>query len=236
MVGWILMKILGNGAAVRRWFVLTALFLVLGSCNREIPLEVESREIQGYQIEGRVNDQLSEPVPGVGIYVFLDFELVSQDGSASRDYLVTSGGQVVTVNVYDWTNTLIRTISSGTHEPGLTFQVHWDETDSMGDPVPPGLYSVRYRENGVVKKSYDVVISGTFCTSTDVSGRYVVGNDHLPIGFEPVSLFSLNGDTYYGDFRIGERVGLEFHAAGRVYYRTFEVIKDRVTVFDLLVN
>ncbi|UCG30173.1 MAG: T9SS type A sorting domain-containing protein, partial [candidate division WOR-3 bacterium] len=57
-------------------------------------------------------------------------------------YQVAKGGKV-SIQVYDVSGRLVRTITDGIHDPGY-YTLAWDATDDKGRAVPAGIYFLRF--------------------------------------------------------------------------------------------
>lgn len=210
-----------------RFFI--GICLAAGGC-REIPV-VEDGPIDGYQLEGYVFDRLQNPVRNVLIVLDYQFLFVSEGPPPSKSYTVTDSNQVIVVAVFNSLDQHVRTLFEGTHRIG-TMLVEWDKKTAQGADVPSGLYTVKYMENGVTKKSYTEIVSGTVTARTDSSGHYVIPPANLPIGYEPVYLSSTGGN-YPGYYRIGEWVALEFIAGGVSREVFIALARNQITRYDI---
>jgi hypothetical protein len=210
--------------------LIASLVMFVGSC-REIPL-IEGGPIEGYQIEGYVFDRLQNPLRNVLVVLEYQFIFVNEGPPPSRSYSVTDPNQVVVVAVYDSQDRHVRTLFQGTRPVGPML-VEWDKKTAQGLDVPSGLYTVKYQENGVTKKSYTEIVSGTVTARTDSAGRYVIPPANLPIGYEPVYL-SGTGGNYAGNYRIGDWVVLEFLVSGVSRQAYFALVRNHVTRYDII--
>jgi hypothetical protein len=216
-----------------RWHLVSALALLVLACEREIPPVIETESFSGYRIEGIVSDRLGNPVRGVPIALSYDYELVDDAPPPSKTYEVVDENKSIRVAVYDRENRLLRLLFQGHASPGPLL-VGWDQSDNIGNPVPSGVYSVQYIVDSQLKMSYPVTVSGAVTARTDSLGHYVIPDKNLPVGFYPVPLYSSDGRSYLGSYRISSYMVLEFQlepkrAAGVV------LMKDQVTRVDIKV-
>lgn len=219
-----------------RWYLTVVLVLPIGvGCDREIPPGFETESIVGYRIEGIVRDGFSHPISDVSITVEYSVEYVNSGPPPSRDYDVTIPNQFVRVRVYDADDGLIRVLYSGT--PGVgSLYVPWDRTNGGGQLVPSGLYWVHYEVNNQSQKSYPVIVDETVTTRTDSSGSFTIFDRNLPLGFYPHAVYAADGTTFWGNYRVGDRVFLTLNAAGMATYRTVIPERNRLTTVIVTFN
>ncbi|MBI4428829.1 MAG: hypothetical protein HY562_06890 [Ignavibacteriales bacterium] len=203
-------------------------------CERDIGVN-SSQIISGYRIEGRVIDRIGNPVVKVDVRVFYNYEFVDYNTPPSKEYTVPSPSPSVTVVVRTRLGVTIRTLYSGNPPPGA-FVVEWDQKGPNGDDVPSGTYFVHYLSNGASQKSYSVTVEGTIVVRTDSLGQYTIPDENLPIGYYPVPLYSSSETTFYGNHRISSSVLLLFTTSTRSREVNVTVLKDRVTVFDIVLG
>jgi len=200
-----------------------------------MPPEANVQQISGYRIEGRVTNNLDEPLPGVDVRLGYDYDYENGDSPPPHAYTVSGGNLPVMVAVFDSRDRLVRVISSGEVEPG-TYQTRWDLLDSLGRDVRAGLYEVRSIVGVDTLMVYTVVVDGTVTARSDSAGEFVITQDCLPIGYEPVPLYSADGTVFYGNYRIRSDVFLSFTNAVWTKELTVSVEKDRITPADVVLN
>lgn len=211
--------------------VIAILLAGTGGCERELlPLD-PSHIITGYEVRGVVSDRFGNPIAGVEVSVDYVLEFADDGPEPPRTYQVPPPGDTLTVSVIGRDGRTVLTLPQGPVPPG-GFTYRWDGRTASGQPVLPGIYSVRYLSGGVVRNTFPVLVTGTTATVTDTVGRYVIRDRELPIGFYPVPDYSLSGTTYYGNLRITPEVVLGFTIGGLSDYRSVHLQEDRVIIFD----
>jgi hypothetical protein len=216
-----------------RWFAMSALVLISLACEREIPPLIEPVTVSGYRVEGLISDRLGNPVRGVPIALHYDYELADQGPPPSKTYQVVDPNKTIRVIVYDRGNRFLRLLFQGRSSLG-PLVVEWDQRDALGSLVPSGVYSVQYVVDGQTMMSYPVTVSGRITARTDSLGHYVISDENLPVGFYPVPLYTPDGTSYLGNYRISSYVLLEFQLEPR-RVAGVSLVRDRVTRYDLKV-
>ncbi len=211
---------------------LSVLFIAPVGCDRSIPVS-DDKSISGYQIRGRVTDQLGNPIPYIEIRLFYNYDFVDSGPPLPRDYNVTDSTQLVTVSVYDRNNQRVKILFQATRPKGL-FKVEWDSTDAGGVLVSPGIYWVKYFLGDQEKQSYAVAVDGSKAAATDANGQYKINDLQLPILFYPVSVYY--NSSYLGNFSIDTYVGLLFVTPQRTLRRNLPVKKDLITQADVTIQ
>jgi hypothetical protein len=206
------------------------LFL-LQACERDIPPVAEPAATAGYQIEGFVLDALGNPVRGLPIAIYYDFELVDKNPPPSKVYQPSDPAAIVRVTVFDLLNRPLVTLFQGRPPEDGYLEIDWDQEDAFGNPVPSGAYTVQYIVGGQTKMSYPVVVSGNVVTTTDTSGHYIIPNQYLPVGFYPVPLYSADSSSFLGNYQITPYVVLEFRLQTSRYGYVI-LTQDQITRFD----
>jgi len=211
--------------------VLLALTAAVG-CKREIPVG-PGPAVTGYEIQGRVVDQLSNPVPFVEIRLSYSYDFLDSNPAPSKSYTVTDSTAQTTAAVYSLDNGLVKVLFQGRRPVGL-FTATWDSTDANGNIVPSGIYRITYLVNNVVEYYYYMVIDGTKVAATDAQGEFTILPSRLPIGFNPIPVYQ--NDTYQGDYQIDNYVALDFLVHGSVIERDVQVAENEVTEVNLMVQ
>ena len=214
--------------------VFFAFLLVFLGCERDLGFNT-FEVISGYRIEGRATDRIGNPVRNVDVRVFYDYEYMDYNAPPTKEYDVPGSTPTVTVVVRNRAGQLIRTLFSG-NPPAGPFVIDWDKKDVNGNDVPSSTYSVHYDVNNVSQKSYTVTVDGTIVTRTDTLGRYTVPGDNLPVGYYPVPIFSSSGSTFFGNHRITSLVRLSFVTPSRSRTVSVTLLKDRVTLVDVIIG
>ncbi len=209
--------------------------LTTSSCERELLIFDPALQIQGYEIRGAARDRFGNPVPGVDVTVDYLLEFADDGPEPQRTYQVQSPGEAITVGVVNRSDQFIYTYSAGTLEPG-PFSYAWDKRDANGIPAPPGVYHIRYIAAAGVRLTFPVLVSGTRAAVTDSLGRYTIHDMELPVDFYPIPDYSPSGNTYYGNLRVTSEVVLGFVVNGIEVYRTVQLVRDQVVIFDARLN
>lgn len=217
---------------MRKSTLLLACVLSALACERDTGI-VSSEVISGYRIDGRVVDRIGNPVKNVDVKVFYNYEYVDYNSPPSKEYDVPDPSPTVTVVVRNRNGQNIRTLYSGNPPPG-PFLVEWDKKDADSVDAPSGVYSVHYLVNNTTQKSYDIAVEGTLVARSDSLGKYVIPNDNLPVGFYPVPLYNADKTLFYGNHRISSSILLLFSTSARYREVYITVVKDRVTVLDVV--
>ena len=189
------------------WCISVVVFGLLG-CEREA-LVVPDEAVEGYEISGKLIDGLGSPLVGIPVRLYYDFQYIDDGEPESPNFQVTNGAQVIRVSVYDSEGLLVRTLYNGTYPVG-TMRVEWDRKLSSTVFASNGVYTVQFRVDGELRKSYPVIVDEMVTAMTDSVGFFVISNKHLPVGFYPVPLYTEDNAVYLGQFRITEVVLLEF--------------------------
>ena len=219
-----------------RWMAVAAVVLSLSSCERPVPfVDGPGEEMDGYGIEGKVMTSLGQPLEHVAVLMSYDLQYLDSNPPPPREYVVPPPGQFVTVAVYDSENRIVRTIAAQQMEAGSTL-VLWDQLDDAGGDVPAGLYEVRYMVNDEVKRKYPVIVEGTPTAFTKSDGTFLIPAGNLPIGFSPLPLYSRTGQIFYGNYRVGSEVYLEFRADSRSTSASVVLRQNRLTRLDIRLN
>ena len=210
--------------------ILAGLASIIG-CERDLPYMAQADEpISGYRLEGYVTDKLGFPIKGLPIALWYDLEYVDSDPTPSRRFVVDDASRIARVVVFDRSNRIRRVVFQGKAPLGV-LDYGWDLKDSLGVPVPTGIYRVDFSMDGVLRSSYTQVINGAVTVVTDSLGHYSIPNELLPVGFYPAPQFSSNGSTFLGNFQVSSYVILEFYLS---LHRSASVTltQDQVTRFD----
>lgn len=203
------------------------------SACRETPVE-PGKESTSYRIEGTVTDRYGNAAIGVQVFLYYDYAYVDRNPPPSRSCTVDDSTKPVTVGVFDQHNALRRTLFQGL-PPASTFAVAWDHCDSAGVPMPSGVYTVQYLVNGATRASYPVVVDGGQVAVTNGSGKFVVPEENLPVGFYPAPLFTSDSSYFYGNYQITSRVYLAFVTPQDNFSRAVDLLKGQVNVLDVTI-
>ena len=197
---------------VRTWNIVVVGLGTLLGCDRQLPFDANtsSQPISGYQLEGYVTDRLGTPVRGLRIALWYDYYYLDNTPAASRVFNIDDSSKVSMVQVLNQKNVVERVLYQARSKPG-PLSLAWDKTDSLGRPVPSGIYTVLFTEGGVVKGSYPSLVDGAVSAVTDSLGHYVIAGESFPVGFFPVPLYSNSTGAYVGNYQIAEDVRLEFY-------------------------
>lgn len=213
-----------------KWLAIVLVLVGMIGCERDVPFMVPPPEpINGYQIEGYVTDRLGIPVKDLQVALWYEFDYV--DGNPpNRTLYVDNSNATSLVRVFDANKNVKKVLFQGRAPLGI-LDVSWDKKDSLGQPVPTGIYTVDFRQGGVLKNSYTTVVNGNVTVVTDSLGHYTITNDQLPVGFYPVPLYSNDDSNFLGNFQVSSYVVLEFYLTS---HRSASVIltPDQVTRLD----
>ena len=193
----------------KRLAIALALVGMVG-CERDLPFVVPPPvPINGYQLEGYVTDRLGIPVKNLPIALWYEFDYI--DGNPpNRTFYVDNSNATCLVRVLDANKKVKRVLFQGKAPLG-TLDIPWDRKDSLGQPVPTGIYTVDFREGGVLKNFYTTIVNGNVTVVTDSLGHYTITNDQLQVGFYPAPLYSNDDTDFLGNFQISSYVVLEFY-------------------------
>lgn len=213
------------------WLMTVSLLGGVWGCERDLPYEAPPEEpINGYRLEGFVTDRLGIPVRGLRIALWYDFDLVDNNPPPSQEFFVDDSTKIVRVQVLDMGKRTRRVLFEGRVRVGyLSFD--WDLKDSLGNPVPSGIYTIDFSMNGVSRKSYPVIVNGAVTSVTDSLGHYIISNGYLPVGYSPIPLYGSDGTKFLGNYRITQFVILELYLDIH-RSKSVTLIKDQVTRFD----
>lgn len=217
--------------------ILLPLFLAVlfGSCEREIPPGLQTEEIEGYRIEGIVRDGFGRPMPSVTVTVEYSVEYVNSGPPPSQVYDVPNSNQFVRVRVYDGAGRFIRQLYSGTPPPG-PLPANWDKRNAAGQLVRSGLYWVHFEVSNQSQMAFPVIVEKTITATTDSAGTFVLPDECLPMGFFPYAVYSADGSTFWGNYRIGDRVYLLLNASGALLSRSVVPERNRLTRIAITYN
>jgi len=205
--------------------------LLMEACEREIPPAAEPVTTTGYQIQGFVLDRLGNPVRGLPIALYYDYELVDTGPPPSKIFRASDPSAIVRVTVFDSGNRPLLTLFQGRPPEEGDLEIDWDKKDAFGNPVPSGAYTVEYIVGGQTKMSYPVVVSGNVVATTDTSGHYIIPDQYLPVDFYPVPLYSADSSRYLGNYQITPYMVLEFRLQPSRYASVL-LTKDQITYLD----
>lgn len=208
-------------------------FFCLG-CQRDTQL-LSVDTTAGYKIQGIVTDRIGNPVAGVNVSVWYEYDLVDRNPAPSKDFSVTDSTKTVSVVVRNRADQVIRTIFSGTLPAG-NHVYDWDMKNANGTDPPSSTYTVHYLVDGVSQKSYSVTVSGTVVVVTDVQGQYTIPDENLPVGFYPVPLYSFDKSVFYGNHRIAASLRMAFTTSARTKEVFVNVAKDVVKKVDVVLD
>jgi hypothetical protein len=213
------------------WLALILGLGFLSGCERDLPYVTQSDQpISGFQLEGFVTDRLGTPVKGLRIALWYDYDFLDNNTPSSRIFVVDDSSKIARVAVFDQNNKLRRVIYQRKTRLGV-LDLDWDKTDSLGQAVSSGIYTVNFSEGGITKSSYTVVVDGAITAVTDSLGHYIITNDSLPVNFYPAPLYTNDDTKFLGNFQITPYIRLEFyldiHRSANV-----SLIQDQVTRFD----
>ena len=156
-----------------------------------------------------MTDRLGIPVKNLPIALWYEFDYL--DGNPpNRLFYVDNSNETSLVRVIDTKKNVKRVLFQG-RAPLGQLDVSWDQKDSLGQPVPTGIYTVDFRQGGVPKNSYTTVVNGNVTAVTDSLGHYAITNDQLPVGFYPVPLYGNDDTNFLGNFQVSSYVVLEFY-------------------------
>ena len=224
------------GAAVVRsaWFsaLWTLLFL---SCERATIAESTFQPVVGYQITGRIVDRYGVPMEGVEIYPYYDLVYESSEPAPPRQYFVQDSVTFVSTRVLDGRDSVVRELGEGWFARGFLL-AEWDRRDGAGGDVPSGIYRVCYVVRDDIVHSYSVLVEGTLSARSDYSGIFTLWDQHLPMEFSPVPLFSADSSVYYGTYSIGRTVILDLVTPTTIHTIAVRPSKGRVTDVPLVLD
>lgn len=215
-----------------RPFLPIVLCLLLQACEREIPPAGTSVTVSGYQIEGYVLDALGNPVRGLPIAVYYNYDLVDTGPPPPKDYLPADPNKIVRVTVYDRYNAPVLTLFQDRPPDTGPMDITWNQRDAGGNPISSGVYTVQYIVDGRTQLSYPVVVSGNVVAQTDTTGHYVIRDKYLPVGFYPVPLYSADNSTYLGNWQISADIVLGLRLQPTRYWSVV-ITENEITEFDI---
>jgi hypothetical protein len=163
-----------------RW-LFCILLIALFSCREIIPVETEEK-ISGYQINGSVTNQSGTPIQNVNVVLYYDTEEISDTQMDTATAFVTDTSQIVTVEIFNVNNILVKKIFFGKMNIGLVPQLFWNGLNDKGDEVVSGYYIMRYKIDSSVVKESPLIVDGHVSARTDSIGRFIISNDCLPVG------------------------------------------------------
>ncbi len=211
-----------------RWLII--IFLVLITSCREIIIVDDVEKIYGYQINGSVTNQSGTSLPNVKVRLYYDEKRISNSPLDTVLAIVTDTNKIVTVQVFSVSKILVRTIFSGKMKPGVVPRYLWDGLNDKGIEAASGYYLIRYTFDTAVVKESPVVISGKLTSQTDLSGRFIIGNENLPVG-KTYDKYIQN--TFQGVYLIGSSVILELVYGSAVKTGRVNLKKDVITKVDV---
>jgi len=208
------------------------LVLLLYGCNREIPV-AESPNVIGYEVQGTVTDQIGNPIPYVKVLVDYTLNLVGGDTAATRGYFFSEPTAAVQTVVVNWDNQIVRALTQPQNYSGW-YEILWDGKDSSGTLVPSGIYYVQYRAGGVVRFSYNQLVSGGEVATTDVQGNYTIPIQNLPIDSSSVPDFSYDDSTYDGNLQVTNDIIFTYIYGTNVKQIERELGEGQITVVNVI--
>lgn len=213
------------------WFVFIAVLGIGVGCERDLPYSTPPDEpISGYRLEGYVTDRLGIPLKGIRIALWYEFDYIDKSPAPPREFFVDDSTKPVRVKVLDQSKRTIRILFDRRGWLG-SLQIEWDKKDSLGKPVPTGIYTVDFTVADVSRGSYLIAVNGAVTTSTDSLGHYSIPNELLPVGFSPVPLYNEESMKFLGNYIVSSFVVLELYLD---VHRSAAITltKNQVTRFD----
>lgn len=212
------------------------MFVVLMTgCERPIPVSDVTPPVVGYEVQGTVTDQIGNPVPNVKISVDYYWSSVYADSAATRSYFVSDPTASVQAVVANWNGDIIRVLTQPQTHYG-TYEVLWDGKDSTGFLPPSGIYYVEYLVNGVLRFSYNQIVTGGQVAVTNAQGQYTIPIQYLPVDSSSVPLFSSYDSTYVGNIIISNQVIFTFSYPTNVHQIQRTLTKGQITIINLVLQ
>jgi hypothetical protein len=210
---------------------LMLLVLLIAGCDRQIPI-LENTNINGYEVQGTVTDQVGNPIPNVTVLLDYAADRLYPDSVATRRYFVQDPSVPIQAVVADWSNQVIRVLTPLQNFYGW-YEVHWDGADSTGSVPPSGIYYVEYLMGGAIKFSYNQLVSGGKVATTDARGKYTIPIQYLPIDSSSVPEFSSFDSSFVGNLFISNRVFLTYLYPNHAQQVARTLDKNRVTIINV---
>jgi hypothetical protein len=82
--------------------------------------------------------------PDVPLKFEMNHNFPNPFGSSTMIAYSVAGKEHVKIAAYDIQGREVRTLVDGVHEPDH-YEIGWDATNSRGEPLPSGIYFLRYR-------------------------------------------------------------------------------------------
>jgi hypothetical protein len=179
--------------------------LLILSCREIQPFQPVTT-IQGYRLDGIVTSANGIPLGDVQVILFYYYDYYSTTPLDTQKVIVQSTTRVVDVAIYTASHVFVRQLYFGYHAPGPLSPISWDGLDANGMNVPSGKYLMRFALDSVVIKYSTIIIDGNITATTDSTGKFSIGNGHLPVGAIFDSYFSNN--TYDATYIVLPEVDL----------------------------
>jgi hypothetical protein len=228
-------KILKEMHGHSNYFLLAIIiFIIFNGCNRDSIVQ-ENISTTGYQIQGKVIDRYRNPVAGAEIKLFYDYGYLNSDQPPSKDCYIDNDTTIVTVVVYDRNDNPIRILLQR-KQPIGNLKIEWDQRDTLGTTVPSGLYWIRYYVGTNMKHEYGEVVEGGRVAMTDALGQFTVLDFNLPIGYQPVPGYSLDGQTFYGNYEILSTVFLKIISGQYEFEQYVGLVHGQVVTKDFIIQ
>ncbi|MEX2117358.1 MAG: hypothetical protein WEB37_10760 [Bacteroidota bacterium] len=204
---------------------LCAVLLIVSGCRDTGMVNVNSK-LEGFRIEGTVLDGLEQPFNNIPVSLFYSLEFIDNTVPV-RDYTIQTPGESVNVDVYDYENGPVRNLYAGT-PGGPTIYIPWDQRENNGVLVGSGVYTIRVTVGGGLRHSYVETVNGRVTAQTDANGVFVIPGVHLPVGFSPAPVYN-SGGAFTGNYRVMDRVLLEFSVGGITHAYSARLVTGQVT-------
>lgn len=185
---------------------------VFSSCRDIQPPFSSVQSITGYQLSGRVTTANGIPLDSVQVILYYNYDYVGSSPMDTQQVIVDSLSQIIDVSVYTPNIRYVRRLYHGIMQPGPVPRFRWNGRDDDGIPVPSGKYLIRYTIDSVTVKDSPVLVQGHVTTISDPLGRFVLGNERLPIG-EKFDFYGSDG-SFSGVARLIPYIDIELFKQG----------------------
>jgi hypothetical protein len=152
------------------------------SCRDVQPVLI-SEQINGYYLRGVVTTASGIPLDSVTVILYYNYSYIGSTPLDTIPVTVPDAATYVNVAVYTMKNIFVRTLFSGTMpHAGIISSFPWDGLDDERNPVPSGLYQIRYVVGSTIVKNAPYIIDGHPTARTDSTGYFTLTDENLPIG------------------------------------------------------
>jgi len=189
--------------------IITGSFCLFALSCRDVQPVFVSEQVTGYYLRGIVTSKSGIPLDSVTVILYYNYSYVGSTPIDTVQVSVPDTSTYVNVSVYTTKNIFIRTLFSGTMpHAGVISSYPWDGSDGDKNPVPSGLYRIRYTVGSTVVKSVPYIVDGHPTAMTDSTGYFTLTGDNLPIGLR----FDANSSSIpsVGVYQITQQITVQF--------------------------